>query len=364
VSGDDASSDESTKADVSAGERSSTGGGAKWPPNTRLRAEREERGFGLRELANALAQSIMKEDVEAGRPAHLRPVDPNLIYKWEAGIARPLPRYRMHLVKVLGKSASELGLAPEREQPVVPEDEPPEAPRGANHRPGVGAGLPPSGPYRGKLYAWIAAVGAVIVCTIALLAGLQLGPFSKPDVVVLKPPAVPSPGGTAKVSTSASHCPAFWTNVTQAAGLAVAVDVAAAVNPRTPCWSRQLSPLPPGDEVDVLVTFDNTSNQTESNVILGVSLAPALVVIAGTPDIYRAGSTQGSPVELSDADQNKVDMGSMSADRSGELLFSVELPPSIAVQCGTSDYKIVGSAQIEGAKEYTNTTTLQMYKAC
>ena len=76
----------------------------RYPPNSILKREREERGWSLDDLAQRIRDSM----AEAGQQSDL---EAKTVSRWETGERRPSPRYRQHLVLIFGKPVSQLGLS-------------------------------------------------------------------------------------------------------------------------------------------------------------------------------------------------------------------------------------------------------------
>lgn len=73
-------------------------------PNRLLAWERLQRGWSYEEMAERIRAEMARcGEVETGLTA-------NTVRRWETGERRPDPRYRKHLVGIMGKPASELGL--------------------------------------------------------------------------------------------------------------------------------------------------------------------------------------------------------------------------------------------------------------
>lgn len=87
-------------------------------PNRLLRWARVERGWSCEELARQIVRSMVEE---GERPGGL---SGETVRRWEVGHCGPTSTYRKHLVKVLGRSASQLGLLSEAELASRPRDDP------------------------------------------------------------------------------------------------------------------------------------------------------------------------------------------------------------------------------------------------
>ena len=73
-------------------------------PNRLLSWERLQRGWSYEEVAERIRNEMARcGETDTGLTA-------NTVRRWETGERRPDPRYRKHLVTILGKPASELGL--------------------------------------------------------------------------------------------------------------------------------------------------------------------------------------------------------------------------------------------------------------
>src|SRR5690554_7816543 len=98
-------------------------------PNRLLAWERLQRGWSYEEMAERIRAEMARcGEVDTGLTA-------NTVRRWETGERRPDPRYRKHLVGIMGKPASELGLLTPDELRMRPEPPPPRA----RIRPGRGS---------------------------------------------------------------------------------------------------------------------------------------------------------------------------------------------------------------------------------
>src|SRR5690606_37456033 len=87
-------------------------------PNRLLAWERLQRGWSYEEMAERIRAEMARcGEVETGLTA-------NTVRRWETGERRPDPRYRKHLVGIMGKPASELGLLTPDELRMRPEPAP------------------------------------------------------------------------------------------------------------------------------------------------------------------------------------------------------------------------------------------------
>lgn len=88
----------------------------KHPPNTRLRWQRLQRGWGQEEVVEQIKRSMEQAgEGESGLNA-------DTVRRWETGDRKPDPRYQKHLVLVFGLPASELGLLSAEEMALCPAD--------------------------------------------------------------------------------------------------------------------------------------------------------------------------------------------------------------------------------------------------
>lgn len=89
----------------------------RYPPNRRLTWERLQRGWSYDELAAQITASL----AEHGEPA--AGLVANTVRRWETGERWPEPRFRKHLVLLLDRPASELGLLTPDELATRPPDD-------------------------------------------------------------------------------------------------------------------------------------------------------------------------------------------------------------------------------------------------
>ncbi|MGI5152328.1 helix-turn-helix domain-containing protein [Plantactinospora sp. CA-294935] len=89
----------------------------RYPPNRRLAWERLQRGWSYEEITERIRSEMSRAgETDTGLNA-------NTVRRWEIGERWPDPRYRKHLVAILGKPASDLGLLTPDELAVRPEAE-------------------------------------------------------------------------------------------------------------------------------------------------------------------------------------------------------------------------------------------------
>jgi len=95
-------------------------------PNRLLAWERLQRGWSYEEVAERVRAGMARcGETDTGLTA-------NTVRRWETGERRPDPRYRKHLVTVLGKPASKLGLLAPDELQLCPAPEVAKASRGGD----------------------------------------------------------------------------------------------------------------------------------------------------------------------------------------------------------------------------------------
>jgi len=91
--------------------------GRRYPPNRRLAWERLQRGWSYEEITEHIRAEMSRAgETDTGLNA-------NTVRRWEIGERWPDPRYRKHLVAILGKPASDLGLLTPDELAVRPDAE-------------------------------------------------------------------------------------------------------------------------------------------------------------------------------------------------------------------------------------------------
>ncbi|GAB3146971.1 hypothetical protein GCM10027290_29520 [Micromonospora sonneratiae] len=89
----------------------------RYPPNRRLAWERLQRGWSYEEITERIRTEMSRTgETDTGLNA-------NTVRRWEIGERWPDPRYRKHLVAILGKPASDLGLLTPDELAVRPDAE-------------------------------------------------------------------------------------------------------------------------------------------------------------------------------------------------------------------------------------------------
>jgi transcriptional regulator with XRE-family HTH domain len=91
--------------------------GRRYPPNRRLAWERLQRGWSYEEVAERIRTEMSRAgEADSGLNA-------NTVRRWETGERWPDPRYRKHLVTILGMPAADLGLLTPDEMAMRPQAE-------------------------------------------------------------------------------------------------------------------------------------------------------------------------------------------------------------------------------------------------
>ncbi|MFI6758831.1 multiprotein-bridging factor 1 family protein [Micromonospora sp. NPDC050417] len=91
--------------------------GRRYPPNRRLAWERLQRGWSYEEVAERIRTEMSHAgEADSGLNA-------NTVRRWETGERWPDPRYRKHLVTILGMTAADLGLLTPDELAMRPQAE-------------------------------------------------------------------------------------------------------------------------------------------------------------------------------------------------------------------------------------------------
>jgi transcriptional regulator with XRE-family HTH domain len=347
--------------------------GSRHPPNELLRAARESRAWTQAELAERVATS-MKRD---GRKS--TGLNANYIYKWEVGRAKPGGFSRRHLERVFGMSAVELGFAESPDSaPSFTTAEPeildePEEVRTDLPIEGVAASLEPRsethGPHKHtRRYALIAVAAALVACLWAGMAVFQIGPYSKPEIVISigtvpKPAPSGSPHGGSQNTegTEPTSCPTVLDKSSETANTTVLMDVA---DKSEPCWTQELSPVNPGTVLDYLITYRNNSSTVKHDVVMRANLAPGLDLISGTTFVFNSVNPHGIQIPDNDIVKGGVDVGSYDGDSTAYVRFAVTTPSVSKAACGWTTLTSVGVAHVPAFDEIYNAATASMYKSC
>jgi uncharacterized repeat protein (TIGR01451 family) len=119
----------------------------------------------------------------------------------------------------------------------------------------------------------------------------------------------------------------------------------------------------PGDTLKYLITYKNTGNSVQSQVVIRDNLPPKMTLVPGTT--YLADASHPSGVKVSDAvTQGGINAGNFGAGANAFVTFEVKVPAADQLACGETEFRNVGVARPQNMNEYYNTAITKVNKVC
>lgn len=119
----------------------------------------------------------------------------------------------------------------------------------------------------------------------------------------------------------------------------------------------------PGDTLKYLISYKNTGNSVQNQVVLRDNLPPKMTLVPGTT--FLADASHPSGVKVGDTiTQGGVNAGNFGAGANAFVTFEVKVPTADQLACGETEFRNVGVVRPEGMNEYYNTAVTTVTKKC
>ena len=120
----------------------------------------------------------------------------------------------------------------------------------------------------------------------------------------------------------------------------------------TNAW-KQNNTANPGDTLKYLITYQNTGNTVQKQVIIRDNLPPHMTLVPGTT--YLATATNPNGVKVGDTvTQGGINAGNFGAGANAFVTFQVKIDDADKLAEGENIFRNVGVAHPEGMQEYYN----------
>lgn len=131
---------------------------------------------------------------------------------------------------------------------------------------------------------------------------------------------------------------------------------------QTNAWTSKNS-ANPGDTLKYLISYQNTGNSVENQVIIRDNLPPKMTLVPGTT--YAADATNPSGIKVSDdVTQGGIDLGNFGAGATAYVTFQVKVPAADQLSCGANEFRNVGVVHPQNMDEYYNTADTDVNRQC
>lgn len=128
-------------------------------------------------------------------------------------------------------------------------------------------------------------------------------------------------------------------------------------------WTNQ-NTANPGDTLKYMITYQNTGNTTQKNVVIRDNLPPKMQLVPNTTVVYTSTTPNGSADTSNNVTGGGIDIGSYLPGAGAYIVFEVKVPDATQLACGQTEFRNVGVARPEGMNEYYNTAITDVSKTC
>lgn len=128
-------------------------------------------------------------------------------------------------------------------------------------------------------------------------------------------------------------------------------------------WSSN-NTAKPGDTLKYLISYQNTGNTAQSNVIIRDSLPPHMTLVPGTTKLANSTYPQSKAVSSDDVVNGGIVIGNYGAGANAYVTFEVKIDAADKLACGNNEFRNVGVAHPQGMSEYYNTAITMAHKDC
>jgi uncharacterized repeat protein (TIGR01451 family) len=119
----------------------------------------------------------------------------------------------------------------------------------------------------------------------------------------------------------------------------------------------------PGETVDYLLRYKNTSANQQNDVTLRDTLPAGMTYVNGSTTVTNAAVPNGAKVSDNIATGTGVNIGTYAAGANGYAIFSATVPTADKLTCGTNTLVNTGKATVSGYS-ISDTATVTVNKTC
>jgi uncharacterized repeat protein (TIGR01451 family) len=111
----------------------------------------------------------------------------------------------------------------------------------------------------------------------------------------------------------------------------------------------------PGDELEFLVKFENASDRTLRNVVVGNNLPKYMAYVGGSTELRNGAFPSGTPIRSDNIVHGGINVGNYHPGAVGYARFTALVDPiAVYEKGGTYDLRNVGIVRPEGLTEHYN----------
>ena len=119
-----------------------------------------------------------------------------------------------------------------------------------------------------------------------------------------------------------------------------------------------------GDTLDYMITYENTGNTTEKNVVIRDALPNGLALVAGSTKVFNNAYPNGQTVDNDNIVAGGITIGDYVPTQVAYITFRVTVPANDKLTCGANIFRNVGVAHPQDMPEYYNIAVTTVTKEC
>lgn len=120
----------------------------------------------------------------------------------------------------------------------------------------------------------------------------------------------------------------------------------------------------PGDTLQYLITYQNTGNTTQSNVVIRDALPAGFKLVPNTTKLITASNPNGTIVNSNNLDNGGIVIGTYTPGAGAYVQFEVTTPAESALACGVNSFRNIGVAHPANMNEFYNTADTSITRNC
>jgi len=128
-------------------------------------------------------------------------------------------------------------------------------------------------------------------------------------------------------------------------------------------WS-QTNTANPGDTLQYLITYQNTGNTTQSNVVIRDALPAGFKLVPNTTKLITGSNPNGVIVNSNNLDNGGITIGTYTPGAGAYVQFEVTTPAESALTCGVNNFRNIGVAHPANMNEFYNTADTSITRVC
>jgi hypothetical protein len=130
------------------------------------------------------------------------------------------------------------------------------------------------------------------------------------------------------------------------------------------CWTPNSAPVQDGSRLKFLVTYRNTSEQEQDDVVVGMNMAPKMTVLPGTTRLYNTANPEGVLIRSDNVSSGGIVIGNYNPGAGAYVTFEVQVPPESQISCWINDFRNVAVVSAKSVNRFYNTNDLQVNREC